>query len=177
VAAKDSSELTIRQYRDQDQPQVWAMAALPSFGSASDPDVPVPLPDADSAPDAYPDLADVSSTYVLAGGDFLVADVGGAIVGTAGIRISGKRSADVIRVRVHPAMRRQGIGTALLEAVERRAAELNIRRLQLDTEENPEGALEFYLASGFHKVGDEDDEDAENRWDISMFSKSLRSDT
>lgn len=166
------AEPSIRQYRDHDQGQVWALAALPAFEGDSSSMPPVPLPDADRAPDAYPDLADIVSSYVLSGGDFVVADVDGDVVGTAGMLPADNRTADVVRVRVHPAMRRRGIGTALLEAIEHRAIELNIRQLNLDTEENPAGAVEFYLASGFQRF-DPDDDDSKSRWDLTMFSKPL----
>lgn len=132
----------------------------------------MPLPEAERAPEAYPDLIDIVSSYVLSGGDFVVADIDGSVVGTAGMLPADKRSADVVRVRVHPAMRRQGIGTALLEAIEHRAIELNIRTLNLDVEENPAGAVEFYLSSGFQRI-DPDDDESEHRWDLTMFSKPL----
>ena len=56
-------------------------------------------------------------------------------------------AADVISLAVHPGYRRQGIGTALIETIERRANDLGIRKLNLDVGSNAREAISFYLAS------------------------------
>jgi N-acetylglutamate synthase-like GNAT family acetyltransferase len=162
---------TIRQYRRHDDPQVWALAEA-TAGSQPAAPLPLPLEPADGPPPQSPDLADIARVFLQSGGDFLVAEVGGAVVGTAGLLLGDDGQADVVRVAVHPAVRRRGIGTALLEAVERRAVGLGIHRLNLDVGDNAQDAIAFYLASGFHRHGE--DEDTDQRWDVSFFSKALK---
>jgi GNAT superfamily N-acetyltransferase len=159
---------TIRQYRHTDDPQIWA---LESLGAGARGDAPLPLPPAESPPPDSADLADIGATFLRSGGDFLVAEIGGHLVGTAGLLIGDEGRADVVRVTVHPAVRRQGIGTALMEAIEHRAVGLGIRRLNLDVGENSKDAIAFYLAAGFHKL--DDDDDTEQRWDVKFFSKAI----
>lgn len=172
MAAKKPPQLTIRQYRNTDDAQVWALAALGDMPAPAAKTAPVPLPDADQPPPELPDLADIADRFLRAGGDFLVAEVGGHLVGTAGLLPAEGNMADVVLVRVHPALRRRGIGTALLEAVERRAEGLGVHRLNLDVGDAQPDAVAFYLASGFHEH-DAGDEPAQER-ELSLFSKALK---
>lgn len=171
MASRHTRSPTIRQYRRPDDPQVWALAALAAAGGPNE-SLPLSLPPATAAPQEYPDLADITNVYLTSGGDFLVAELDGEVVGTAALLPADEGAADVVRVLVHPAARRRGVGTALMEAVEQRATGLGIRRLKLDVSENEVDAIAFYLASGFHHL-DEDDESPE-RWDVNFFSKALR---
>jgi N-acetylglutamate synthase-like GNAT family acetyltransferase len=170
VPARKIPAPTIRQYRPDDDQQVWALTLLTNKGSAAEP-AQLPLALVDAPPGNSPDLADIGQVYLKSGGDFLIAEVSGSVVGTAGLLLGEDGNADVVRVAVHPAVRRRGVGTALLEAVERRAVGLDIHRLNLDVGDNAKDAIAFYLASGFHKI-DEDDE-TEQRWDVNFFSKAL----
>jgi N-acetylglutamate synthase-like GNAT family acetyltransferase len=134
-----------------------------------------PLPDLDEVPADHPELADVRATFLRSGGDFLVAELDGAIVGTAGLRVVEEGVGDVVFVRVHPAVRRHGIGTALLDAIEHRARGLGVHELNLDVGEGQPDAVAFYLASGFRQQnGDDDDDESTQRWDLSLFSKALK---
>ncbi len=160
---------TIRQYRRSDDPEVWALASL---ASPSTTDPPLPLPAATTPPPEFPELADISGTFLHPGGDFLVAELDGDVVGTIGLRRSEHGGADVVWLLVHPAARRRGVGSALLEAVEWRAIGLGIRRLNLDVENSEKDAIAFYLASGFQGLDPE--EDSEGRWSVNFFSKSLK---
>ena len=171
MPAQRSRPPIIRQYRRGDEPQVWALTELTAPGSAAAPDMTLPVVPAPASPADSADLADIEKTFLQSGGDFLVAEVDGHVVGAAGLLLSEEGQADVVRVTVHPSVRRQGIGTALMEAIEHRAVGLGIQRLKLDVGENSKDAIAFYLASGFHKV-DEDD-DTEQRWDVKFFSKAI----
>ncbi len=171
MSARKHPEPRIRQYRHTDDAQIWALAALPAAPAPDDDLPPVPLPGVDQPPPDLPDLADITERFVRAGGDFLVAEVSGDIVGTAGMLLADKDSADVVMVRVHPAMRRRGIATALLEALEWRAQGLGVHWLSLDVGDDHE-AVAFYLASGYRRPDTEDD--AEQERDLSRLSKALR---
>lgn len=173
MASRKPPSPTIRQYRHSDNAQVWALAALSTTRTADGREPPLPLPPATEAPADCPDLTDIARTFLKTGGDFLVAEVGGELVGTAGLLLSGDKLADVVRVRVHPSARRRGVGTALLEAIEWRAEGLGIRRLNLDVGDNQRDAIAFYLASGFRNL--DDDEDPSNQeWDTNFFTKALK---
>lgn len=169
MPSRNRQPSTIRQYRRSDDAQVWALSEL-ADQAVPPGTAPLPLPGLDQAPPGSADLADITATFLHSGGDFLVAELDGAIVGTAGLLLGEERQADVVRVAVHPAVRRRGIGTALMEAVEHRAVGLGISRLELDVGENAKDAIAFYLAAGFHKL---DDDDTEQRWDVKFFSKSI----
>ena len=89
---------------------MWALNALPNIGETADPSVPLDLGTPDSPPAAFPDLADVTSTFIDAGGDFIVATHDGHLVGMGGYRPADEQTVEILRVRVHPAMRRKAWG-------------------------------------------------------------------
>nr|WP_202889627.1 GNAT family N-acetyltransferase [Actinopolymorpha rutila] len=122
------------------------------IGDPADSAVPVPLPPSNQ-PSGFRDLVDVPGHFLDAdaGGDFLVAELDGHLVGMGGIRPTGEARAEVKRLRVHPAVRRQGVGRALMNALERRAAELGNRELHLDTADQPDSTA-FYLNLGYREV-------------------------
>ncbi|GAA5199089.1 GNAT family N-acetyltransferase [Rugosimonospora acidiphila] len=147
--------LTLRRFRDGDEPVLWALNALPNIGATANPSVPLPLPPAAGPPAGLPDLADVRGGFLDAGGDFLVAELDGHLVAMGGIRPGTGGRAEVLRIRVHPATRRRGIGRALMTALERRAAELGLRGTYLDTATNQPEAMAFYRGLGYREVGRE----------------------
>lgn len=167
---------TIRQYRRRDDPQIWALIAATS-GSGVGSQAPFPLPPADAPPRGNPDIAHIGRVFLQSGGDFIVAEVDGAVAGTAGLIPTGEEDADIVRLVVHPALRRRGIGTALMETIEYRAAGLGIRRLNLDIGGNEQEAMAFYQSVGFHRPDEEDDEDDEDirePWSrVTFFSKTI----
>jgi ribosomal protein S18 acetylase RimI-like enzyme len=67
----------------------------------------------------------------------LVAEIGRRIVGTVQLdlcdRANGNHRAEVMKLVVHPSVRRQGIGRALMAAAEQAATEQNRSLLVLDT--------------------------------------------
>jgi GNAT superfamily N-acetyltransferase len=170
---------TIRQYRRADDQQIWALASLHAAGSgegdvASGPSPALPLPPVAAPPEGFEDLADIERDFLLAGGDFLVAEIDGHVVGTAGLLPAGRATADVVRVFVHPAVRRQGVGTALMETIEWRAEGLGVRRLNLGEGRHPKETVAFYLASGFHGLDDEEVELGQEEERHLFLSKALK---
>ena len=73
-------------------PTLWALNNLPNIGATADPTVPLPLPPAMKPPAAFADLADIAGCFVHTGGEFLVAEQQGHLVGMGGIRPSGQGS-------------------------------------------------------------------------------------
>ena len=145
--------LTVRRFREADAPTLWALSDLITVGATADPTVPLPLPPARQPP-TFPDLADIPARFLRAGGDFLVAELAGHVVGMGGIRPTAGSRVEVKRIRVHPATRRQGVGRALMAALEQRARGLGMREIHLDTADQPD-ALAFYRSLGYEEVGRE----------------------
>ncbi len=147
--------MTVRRFRESDTKVLWALNALPNIGETADPSVPIPLPAAAEAPAGFSDLADISASFLAKGGEFLVVEWDGHVVGMGGYRPDADNQATILRVRVHPATRRRGIGRALMAELERRAAETGLNSMFLDTATNQPAAMAFYEALGFHEIGRE----------------------
>lgn len=163
--------MLVRRATVKDRPAVWALNGIPNIGASADPGWPVDMPLPDDPPPAFPDLADVPSSFTDAGGDFLVVELGDRLVGMGGIRPSGDSSAEVLRVRVHPATRRRGVGTLLMSSLEDRARQFGIGRLHLDTATNQPEAVAFYRALNYRELGTEHHPDW--TWTLVYFGKDL----
>jgi ribosomal protein S18 acetylase RimI-like enzyme len=70
-----------------------------------------------------------------------------------GVRPNDRGRAEVLRVREHPAVRRRGVGRALMTALEARAAQLGLVEMHLDTATNQLEAMAFYPGRGYREVG------------------------
>jgi GNAT superfamily N-acetyltransferase len=86
----------------------------------------------------------------------LLARVDGRCAGTVQLRLAAMPNqthrADVAKMLVHPAMRRRGMGAALMSAIEREARQRARMLLVLDTESGSE-AERFYSALGWARAG------------------------
>ena len=147
--------VVVRRFREEDAATLWALNALPNVGATADPTVPLPLAPAAAPPTGFPGLADVRGCFLDVGGEFLVAEVDGQVVGMGGLRPGADDRAEVLRIRVHPAVRRRGVGRALMTALEQRATRLGMRRLHLDTATNQPEAMAFYRSLGYRETGRE----------------------
>jgi ribosomal protein S18 acetylase RimI-like enzyme len=165
-----ASMISVRQAKVSDGPQLWALNALPNVGATADPDLPLQLPPA-GPPTDFPDLADVMMSFVGAGGDFVIAETDGQLVGMGGIKPTSVGQAEVLRVRVHPARRRRGVGRQLMGELEARAAALGLHALQLDTADNQPDAVAFYRSLGYQETGRENQPDW--TWTLVYFLKHL----
>jgi ribosomal protein S18 acetylase RimI-like enzyme len=163
--------VTIRRFREQDAHTLWALNDLPNIGATADTTVPLPLPPAAHPPSAFPDLADIAVSFLEAGGDFLVAELDDQLVGMGGIRPDADRRAHVLRVRVHPATRRLGIGKALMTTLEQRASQLGMHHMFLDTATNQPEAMAFYQSLGYHEIGRQ--HEPSWSWTLVYYSKPL----
>jgi ribosomal protein S18 acetylase RimI-like enzyme len=163
--------ITLRRFEDADAPTLWALNDLPNIGATADPTVPLPLPPAANPPAGFTDLADITGCFLRSGGEFLVAEQDGHLVGMGGIRPSEQQRAEVLRVRVHPAARRRGVGRALMAALEQRAGQLGIGELHLDTATNQPEAMAFYRGLGYLEMGRESRPDWS--WTLVYYAKVL----
>lgn len=106
--------------------------------------------------------------YLRNNGEFLVGELDRRIVAMGGLRradlIPGGHArafggyapgnptldtAEMVRLRVLPAVQRRGYGTALVQALEERAAEYGYRILRADTTERQTPALALYRNFGW----------------------------
>jgi ribosomal protein S18 acetylase RimI-like enzyme len=102
------------------------------------------------------DLFEMERLYLGNGGEFLVGELPDAsIVAMGGLR---RLSADepgigeMVRLRVRMDVQRRGFGTAMVAALEQRAAELGYRELRADTTGFQTAALELYRRFGWRET-------------------------
>jgi ribosomal protein S18 acetylase RimI-like enzyme len=105
-------------------------------------------------------------------GAFWVATFGGQIVGCAGLRYIDPADAkaghptlgEVTRMYVSGAARRQGLGSKLLDTVERHARDRGIKRLRLDTRGDLVEARALYARRGYGEVPRFNDSPYADHW-------------
>ena len=88
--------------------------------------------------------------------DMLVAVLDGDLAGTVsttGHRFQMPNSLRMFALDVGPAFRRQGVGTALIEAVEEKARRDGLGRLNLEVAIDNSGALRLYEKLGYNRLG------------------------
>jgi len=164
------SDGVIRRYSSEDRKTVWALSQIPHIGATADPAAPLDLWRDD--PGDWDDLWDIDASHIAKGGDFLVYELRGRVVATGAVMPDGSGTAEVNHVRVHPALRRRGIGRAVMRALERRAIELGCVRTHLDTTVAQPEAIAFYLSLGYEESGREKFPD----WELIFFTRELRGD-
>ncbi len=141
MAPSDNDLLQLRRYRETDHDEVvWLHhLGLEQFG-------------ADAGPGPWDDdLKDITSHY-FEHGDFIVGFLGGRLVAMGAVRGISSEAGEIKRMRVLPEFQRRGFGHQILEALEKRAADLGYARLFLDTSENQVPAQAFYLTHGYREV-------------------------
>lgn len=98
-----------------------------------------------------PGLIDIDEE-LLANNEVIVAEIGATIVGFASFIAQDGNDAELDGMFVEPTHWRQGIGRALIEAVERELVAWQATRLRVVANPN---ALAFYKAVGFAIIGEE----------------------
>ncbi|MBS41945.1 MAG: hypothetical protein CMH83_01965 [Nocardioides sp.] len=162
--------IQVRRSVADDLPAIRALAALPGEGLTADPGVPLPLPPRAVAPDGADDLRDPTS---YDGGVLLVALVDGHVAGVAGMRpVAGRpRTGRVVRLGVHPATRREGVATALTEALEDEARRRGLTELLLRVGDHQPEALALYRSLGWSESWRESR--PEWSWTLVWFHRAL----
>ena len=85
-------------------------------------------------------------------GAFLIASRAGEAVGCGAIRRIEARTGEIKRMYVKPELRGNGIGRALLEALEAEAQTLDLSRLVLETGDRQPEAIALYERAGFSRI-------------------------
>lgn len=133
--------ITIRRYKPSDHDAVWELhnLALQDVGAHAGNG---PWDD---------DLHDVETVYIDRGGEFYVGLLDGCVVAMGALKALDGSRAEICRMRVHPDLQRRGIGTQVLSQLERRAAELGLRSLTLETTAGQVAAIGMYLKAGYRE--------------------------
>jgi GNAT superfamily N-acetyltransferase len=105
--------------------------------------------------EANPDLVDIGATYRAPHAAFFVADLRGALVGTAGALID-QHAVRMVRLGVAREHRRLKIASALLDRVIELAAAAGVAEVIAYTEPAWQDAMRFYSANGFVQFGEDD---------------------
>ncbi len=168
--------IEVRAFEPDDLPGLWALAHLPDSGVTEDAGVPVPLPPRRVPPTGPPDLVDPAGSVLAVGGDLLVALQDGHLVGVGGLRpVRGRTDLGrLVRLRVHPAVRRAGVGRRLMDALESAARRRGLTDLLLDVGDHQPEALAFYRALGWSETWRESG--PEWHWQTVWFHRSLERD-
>ena len=98
-------------------------------------------------PTLNPDLNDIAETYKDA--YFLVAKQEERVVGCGALVPRDAHTAEIKRMSVAAAMRRQGLGRRILTALCEQAKARGFQRIILETTETWDEVITFYLAFGF----------------------------
>ena len=133
----------IRRYRPADQDVLWQLneQTLPRAYDVA------------RLQQNFADMRDIAGHY-LARGEFLVGEVDGRIVAMGAIRPTDTPDeCELKRMRVAAEFQGQGLGQAMLEALERRATELGYRAIVLDTTTEQLPAQKLYQKNGFRVTG------------------------
>jgi ribosomal protein S18 acetylase RimI-like enzyme len=133
--------MEIRRYQPRDADAVRRLNEEVLRAAGTDP-ADIPHPD---------DIEDVQGAYIDTGGEFLVADRGGDIVGMGGLRVDGTEG-ELFRMRVAIGCQREGVGTALLGALEDAARERSVDRLSAWTAQRQSAAVAFYPKHGYEQI-------------------------
>src|SRR5262245_59706217 len=85
-------------------------------------------------------------------GTFLIAWLGGHAVGCGALRRLDSETGELKRMYVDPVVRGRGIGRALVEALEREARGLGVRRVVLETGTRLVAAIRLYEGLGYVRI-------------------------
>ena len=84
--------------------------------------------------------------------DVLIASVDGVAVGCAGLKAYSDSDVEIKRVWVDPEFRGNHISSAMMDALEQRAAELGFGRAILQTRPQMEAAVHLYTKRGYELI-------------------------
>ena len=84
--------------------------------------------------------------------DVLIASVDGVAVGCAGLKAYSDSDVEIKRVWVDPEFRGNHISSAMVDALEQRAAELGFGRAILQTRPQMEAAVHLYTKRGYELI-------------------------
>jgi len=133
--------MLVREYEARDAASVWGLhvEALSAIGAL----YPGPWDE---------DFKRIAEVYFNPGGTFLVGELDGSIVAMGALRCIDPVTAEVKRMRIRPNFQRRGLGSLILQGLERHAMLRGLWNLELDTTTEQYGARGFYEKHGYHAV-------------------------
>ena len=99
------------------------------------------------------DLHDIDNIYCCGSGEFLVGTENDLIIAMGALKKSSATHAEITRMRIHPDHQRQGLGQAILTALEATARKLGYKVLQLQTTTKQVAAQGLYEKNGYTATG------------------------
>ena len=97
------------------------------------------------------DLDNIEQIY-LKNGEFIVGEVNNKIVAMGAFKKISDKKAEIKRIRVNPDYQRNGFGQIILDELEKRAAKLGYKILQLDTTDKQIPAQKFFEKNEYIKT-------------------------
>ena len=97
------------------------------------------------------DLYDIAQTYKS--GEFVLALHHHRLVGTGALVAEGTKTGRIARMHTLSTYRRLGVGTRVLQELERQAQLRGLSRLVLETNASWNDAISFYLRHGYVELG------------------------
>lgn len=161
-----SIPLTIRRYQELDRDEVWILWHT-ALGNLT----PEQVPPIDQYQGDDEDLLHINENYLSGDGEFLVGVYSGQVVAICGMKKSTPTKGEIRHMSVHIKFHRCGIGRMMMQAMEKRARELNCKTLHLDTSIGQIAAQKLYLACGFHEIGHTFV--GVGNWEIILYEKEL----
>jgi len=104
-------------------------------------------------------------------GCFAVAYVRGTPVGVGGVRFVDEHIAELTKVFTVPSVRGLGIGTAMLNHLERVAVAKGRRTIRLDTRSDLSEACQLYERRGYERVAPFNDAQYSDRWYLRRYGE------
>jgi putative acetyltransferase len=98
------------------------------------------------------EMATFEEKFTLPSGMFFMAEVDGLVAGCAGILGHSPTEAEMKRLFVRPAFRRQNMGERLVNSVIGKAKSLGYAKLILDAVPQTKIAMKLYERMGFHET-------------------------
>jgi GNAT superfamily N-acetyltransferase len=95
------------------------------------------------------DLRDIENVYLKNNGAFLVGLIDKKIIAMAGLLKKDNKTAEVVRMRVHPNYQGKGFGKIMLLKIEQKAKNLRYKELVLETDQRLKNATQLYLKNGY----------------------------
>jgi ribosomal protein S18 acetylase RimI-like enzyme len=134
---------TLRSYRPDDAQHMYPLhiRAISALGIVPRPKV------------ANADLMSITTEYLERSGEFIIAEINGAIVGYGGYLPVDSRTIEIRRMRIDPEWQRQGIGTSILNTLISNAKRRGYHKVVLSTDIRMKAAIALYLKAGFTQMG------------------------
>lgn len=136
--------MIIRSWKQSDCPQIVELVAA------------ILKQEFPKAQSAYPmeDLKDLSKNYAGENDAFLVAEEGGRVIGTCGVKADGSKTAILRRLFVLSEYRGKGVGRSLLQESLVFCRKKKFREVIIRTSDTMERAVRLCRAAGFKPDGD-----------------------